>query len=284
MRRFVFYLCIALYGIPSFSQDHTHSTTSHKKISRHTIEHKHHSIHYAQAGVNSQIGLLFVHGTPGDWTAFEGYLNNHDLQRDFFMVSVDRLGWGDSSKPRQDEAGSFDLQAHSIGTIISQYPQTKWLIVGHSLGASIAPKIAYLYPDKVAGLLLLAGSLVPKYGKPKWYNFLANFRLANWLLPADLKYSNNEIMALRQELTKLEAELQSSQLNTRVFIMQGGKDKLVSPKNPSSAAQSWQANFEHIEIIEIPQEGHFLPWRQTDLVLESIYRLSKSLPAPSQSP
>ena len=52
--------------------------------------------HYAYSGNPNKLGLLFIHGTPGGWAAFEGYLANSALQQFFFMVSVDRPGWGQS--------------------------------------------------------------------------------------------------------------------------------------------------------------------------------------------
>lgn len=239
-------------------------------------------IHYAYAGDESKPGILFIHGTPGGWGAFEVYLSNKALQKDYFMVSVDRLGWGASQLNRGQEmdaatrklnaqkTGDFTVQARSILAVMERYPEKKWLLVGHSLGASIAPKIAVLDDDKVAGMLLLAGSLNPKLGKPRWYNRAASTLLVRWMLPAALKYSNDEIMALRKQLRILDSEITSTQLRAKVIVMQGMKDKLVSPKNPQYVSTAWQAHFSALSTMELTEAGHFLPWEQTELVIKTI--------------
>ncbi|MEM7357846.1 MAG: alpha/beta hydrolase [Pseudomonadota bacterium] len=239
-------------------------------------------IHYAHAGDEDKPGIIFIHGTPGGWGAFEVYLSNKSLQQDFFMVSVDRLGWGASQLNRGLEmnaaakkinarkTGVFEVQARSILAVMARYPGKRWLLVGHSLGASIAPKIAVLDDEKVAGMLLLAGSLKPNLGKPRWYNRAASTLLVRWMLPAALKYSNDEIMALRKQLSLLDKEITDGQFSAKVVIMQGMKDKLVSPKNPQYALENWQSHFSDLQTIELPEAGHFLPWEQTPLVIETI--------------
>ena len=143
-----------------------------------TITVKNGKMHFAYSGDRQKPGVIFVHGTPGGWSAFEGYLNSKRLQKDFFMISVDRLGWGGSSMTSNKVDGDFVAQAASITAVMSHFNSKKWIVVGHSLGASIAPQIAAQAPQKTSALLLLAGSLNPKLGKPRWYN-LAQFKPRN---------------------------------------------------------------------------------------------------------
>ncbi len=192
------------------------------------------------------------------------------------MVSIDRIGWGgssiDGSKIKTETSRkpySFSLQAESISAVMQAHPNKKWLLVGHSLGASIAPKVA-LINDKVKSMLLLAGSLEPKLGKPRWFNRLGNTRLIHWLLPKPLKYSNDEIMILKDELQTLESELVETKLDVDVVVMQGMKDNLVSPKNSKYVMQAWQSSFSKLRTIELEDANHFLPWQQTQLVIETI--------------
>jgi pimeloyl-ACP methyl ester carboxylesterase len=247
------------------------------------------NIFYAYSGDPDKPGLLFIHGTPGDWAAFETYLASPALQEEYFMISVDRLGWGKSviskanitplSKGNKNSenqaqnkkiAGDFDLQARSIASVMAQHPNKNWMLVGHSLGASIAPKVAIIEPNRVSALLLLAGSLSPKLGKPRWYNRLASTIIAKWILPDNLDYSNDEIMALRKELEVLDQQIKSSQLNLQVVVIQGLKDRLVSPKNADYAKQNWQQHFIDLTTIELPDAGHFIPWQQSQLVIQTI--------------
>ena len=233
-----------------------------------------HQISYAYSGNTDKIGLLFIHGTPGGWGAFELYLENKQLQQDFFMVSVDRIGWGASPLALKDVDGNFDLQVNTINAVMESYPDKKWILIGHSLGASIAPKIALKNPNAVADLLLLAGSLKPSLGGPRWYNRAASTLVIANLIGKQMRRSNREIMGLRKQLAIMDKEIKSSQLSTRLTLMQGGKDKLVSPKNSDYVRNNWAENFASVEIIYLEEEGHFLPWRQARRVVETLYRLS----------
>ena len=71
----------------------------------------------------------------------------------------------------------------------------------------------------------------------------------------------------------MDEELKKTILDVDLAIMQGATDKLVSPKNPKYVVNEWQSSFANIELIELPNEGHFLPWRQTPLVIKTIYSL-----------
>lgn len=261
---------------PTLAQPYEKVSIEDSNIKLGSTQYLDHQIHFAVAGNDHKPGLLFIHGTPGSWQAFGQYLSHPLLQRDFFMVSVDRLGWGQSvinqtaPASRASNLLEFKPQAQSIKAIMDLYPKKKWLLVGHSLGASIAPKIALIAPEKVAGMLLLAGTLSPALGKPRWYNVAANLLLIKWLLPSNLEYSNDEIMVLKNELQILENELTTIQLPTEVVVMQGMKDRLVSPKNAQYAQLTWPKTFENMSIIELPKAGHFLPWKQTEIVIQAI--------------
>jgi len=234
-----------------------------------------HEVFYALAGDINKPGILFIHGTPGGWEAFEGYLESKRLQTDFFMVSVDRPGWGNSIIPKKQINGSFALQSKGIGSVLEQYPNKKWILVGHSLGASIAPQVAIDYPTNVVGLLLLAGSLKPSLGSPRWYNYAASTWVVANLIGDTMKYSNREIMGLRKQLKVMDEKLKTTSLSTDVIIMQGKKDRLVSPKNPAYALQEWRPSFASMKLVELEEEGHFLPWRQASLVAQLMYELAQ---------
>jgi len=232
-------------------------------------------IHYAYSGKkDAETGLIFVHGTPGGWAAFERYLINRQLQKEFFMISVDRPGWGASITKNKKLNGVFSHQANSITAIFNKYPDKKWLVVGHSLGASLAPQVALQAPDSVAGLLLLAGSLNPKLGNPRWYNYVASTWLVSKMIGSKMTESNREIMKLRKQLNTMVDDLEKTKLATDVIVIQGMKDRLVSPKNPKYVAEQWQDNFSSVEIIELPKAGHFLPWEHSRTVVNAIHLLA----------
>lgn len=243
------------------------------ELNFHTIDTGEVSLHYGFSGNQSRNGVLFIHGTPGDWSAFEDYLRNPVLQKDFFMVSVDRPNWGLSAMTDQSKKFDFASQTAAISAVMAHYPEKRWVIVGHSLGASLAPKIALQQPDKVTALLLLAGSVDPELGGPRWYNHIANNRLLKWLVPKNLRKSNQEIMALGDQLRIMTEEISQTTVASKLVVIQGMKDKLVSPKNTQYVSQHWLTQFAHVSVIELHDAGHFLPWRQTERVTEQIKQL-----------
>lgn len=260
----------------AWSQPYERSVILDEAIAFETLAHADGQMHYAYAGNEDKPGILFVHGTPGGWGAFEVYLENEALRKDFFMISVDRLGWGQSTLTEgQHLDGDFTPQSQGIIQIMQAYPAKKWVIVGHSLGASLAPKIALEAPERVAGLLLLAGSLDPKLGKPRWYNRLASTWVVSKLIGEIMSNSNREIMGLRQQLKTMSKTIKHNKLDVKLSVIQGLKDKLVSPKNSTYVDKNWRGHFATIEIIELQDEGHFLPWRQTPLVIDTIRSISK---------
>ena len=267
-------LIFAVANVGVLAQPYSPSKVRDTNIQFSTASSGEHEISYAYSGNEEKPGIIFIHGTPGGWGAFELYLENKRLQNDFFMVSVDRIGWGASPLPLKEVDGDFELQALTINAVMGNYPDKKWVLVGHSLGASIAPKIALLNPTAVSDLLLLAGSLKPSLGAPRWYNRAASTLLVANLIGETMRRSNREIMGLRKQLIAMDMEIKESKLPTRLTVIQGVEDKLVSPKNPAYVAKEWATNFASVEIIELQQAGHFIPWKQAELVVNALYKLT----------
>jgi pimeloyl-ACP methyl ester carboxylesterase len=98
--------------------------------------------------------LLMVHGLAGQLSHYTygiaGLLSNR-----FRVVAVDRPGSGFSTRPEGTPA-DLSTQAAALAALIDELGLDKPLVVGHSLGGAIALALAAEYPDKVAGLALLA--------------------------------------------------------------------------------------------------------------------------------
>ena len=258
----------------AWSQPYKPSEVIDPNIKFNTISEDDINIHYAYSGNQNKPGLIFIHGTPGGWAAFEKYLVSQALQNSFLMVSVDRPGWGKSKIKDKKLNGIFNHQARSIDAIFQQFPDKKWIVVGHSLGASLAPQVALESPDSVAGLVLLAGSLNPKLGSPRWYNYAASTWVVSKMVGQKMTNANREIMKLKKQLELMNEELEQTKLNTNVLIVQGLKDKLVSPNNPAFALEQWSDNFLSLEVTQLEEAGHFIPWQQSDDVLAAIVNLA----------
>jgi pimeloyl-ACP methyl ester carboxylesterase len=224
-------------------------------------------IFYVETGDSNQPLIVFIHGTPGSWKAFGQYLVNESLRSRAQLVAVDRPGFGQSD-PKQI-IPSLQKQSALLAQVLERdFRGRQAILVGHSIGASIAARLAMDYPDMIDGLVLVAPSIDPKLEKPRWYNHLADSTLLRWLLPTDLALANEEVMPLSDELSHMLPLWQ--RIRIPVIVIQGDKDRLSSPANADFAENVLGRR---VQIIRVPRAGHFIIWKKPDITVEAILSL-----------
>ena len=234
-------------------------------------------LHYVESGTRGNPLAIFIHGTPGSWRAFEGYLQDPRLVANLHMIAVDRLGFGKSAA--SGTRPSFAEQARSIGALFKQNESSvKTLLVGHSLGGSIALRMAVDYPADVGGLLVISSAISPPLGRLRWYNRFADLPVIRWFVPEDLSIANAELMPLSQELAAMEDQLRT--LPIPVTVMQGMKDGLVAPANADYVEATMKSA--QLRVMRFPETGHFLIWEKPGVVTDEILRLTREKPAALQ--
>lgn len=234
-------------------------------------------IHFAAVGEKTAPAVVFVHGTPGSWRAYERFLAEPMLATRARLVSVDRLGFGES-EPNRVEA-SLEKQAASLVPLLRSLKTNGAppILIGHSYGGPVIARIAMDHPELVGGLLMVAPSIDPGLEKLRWYNHFASWLLFNWMVPREMLTSNREILPLKNEL---EALLPGwSRIQMPVIVIQGEDDKLVPAGNAASAARVLPAS--RVDIQRIPAAGHFVLWQRPELVIRAILRLLNAPPAKS---
>ncbi len=224
-------------------------------------------IHYVVAGRQGGPVVLFVHGSPGTWEAWRGYLRDPGLRQRARLVAVDRPGFGASDRGRAEP--SLERQAAALGAVLSAEGARSAIVVGHSLGGPVAARFAVDAPARVDALLLIAPSIDPAQEKHRWFNVAGSMRVVQWFLAVDWTTSNREIWPLRGELERLGARL--GEVACPVVIVQGTKDTLVPPVN----AEYGQQAFTHapVEVRWVPNADHFVVWSQPALIRETIGNL-----------
>ncbi len=228
-------------------------------------------IAYHEAGDPGAPLVFLLHGTPGSSRAFTHLLGNERLLAARHLIAVDRPGFGASSE--LPLAQSFADQVSLLDAALERNRSGQRAVVaGHSLGGSIAYRVAVDRPNDVGALVIISSSLSPRLGKPRWYNRLAAIPGVRYIVPGNLMRANDEIMPLSRELAAIEAELAS--VSMPVTIIHGGKDKLVSVRNLDYAKEHLTSA--ELKIIREPKAGHFLLWEQADIVIEA---LLEALPA-----
>lgn len=225
---------------------------------------------YASIGGLDKPAAVFIHGTPGGWHDGARYLMDEALREQVRVVVIDRPGWGGSELSDNKIVPSFDDQVEIIASLLARLKaengSQKVIIVGHSLGASLAPLFAMDYPELVDGLVLVSGSHDPELGSPRWYNLAASMGMVTWFLDPELKRANQEIMPLANELKEIVPRWTS--IKTPVAVIQGMEDKLVSPGNASFVEKLLPAS--QLTVIRLENAGHFIPWEHREAVTSAI--------------
>ena len=208
--------------------------------------------------------VIFIHGTPGDATNFRRYVERPIDGAE--VISVDRPGFGDTL-PKGAQP-SFAEQAAVLEPLLTARPgadgRPQWpILVGHSLGGPIAAWAAAEWPERVGGLVILAGSFDPSQEEPAWFNHVAGSPIVRWTLSEALAHSNDEIMAARKETEALQGRLDD--VTCPVIWLHGRKDTLV-PFDNTNFAKEQMRNVAWWRLVEWPEEGHFIPWtREADV-------------------
>lgn len=230
------------------------------------------TMNYVDSGDENKPAVLFVHGTPGDWTNFATYLVITELKNNAHLVAVDRPGWGASvcKTVNGDDCFYPLLKQQSkyfntlLATLNEQNNHQGVILVGHSLGGPMIGQLAFDYPDIIKGLIFIAGPFDPELAHPRWYNRLA--QIFTWLLPEILNNSNKEMLPLSSQLEQM-GDVWAS-IDVPVWVIQGSKDDLVDRKNLDYSKILFSDK--DAQFIEIETSGHFVLWEKYSVIVESI--------------
>ncbi|NJS41789.1 alpha/beta hydrolase [Candidatus Gracilibacteria bacterium] len=96
--------------------------------------------------------LLMLHGFLGEKTCWLPLIEL--LQSQFRCISLDMLGFGESSKPQI----TYDvaLEVAFVRQVVEELNIDPCCIIGHSFGGWVASAYALKYPNSVSGLILAA--------------------------------------------------------------------------------------------------------------------------------
>lgn len=210
--------------------------------------------------------LIYVHGTPGDSSNWLGYLL--DPVPGWTSIALDRPGFG-SSGPKGHVAALAD-QAAAIEPLLVEHNGSFPLLIGHSLGAPIIAKLAARHPERVGGLLIIAGSLDPDLEDWHWYNRLGS--VIEPLMSRSLRNSNRELASMRDELLVLREEL--ADIRCPVLIVHGTEDGLVPYANTDYMLEHL-SHAEPLQLITLQGADHFLIWNREADIRDAIGTLAE---------
>jgi non-heme chloroperoxidase len=106
---------------------------------------------YVEHGPVDGLPVVFLHGVTDSWRSFEEVLPL--LPPSIHAFAVSARGHGNSSRP--DSGYHFSDMAQDLRAFMDAVGLQKAVVVGHSMGASVAQRFVVDYPDRVSGLVLM---------------------------------------------------------------------------------------------------------------------------------
>lgn len=231
-----------------------------------------------ESGDPEGIPLVLIHGTPGSADFFSSYLVDPALQ-DLHLFAIDRPGWGESQV-----SGEFDATLASQSAMLGDWlcriaedsASGELLILAHSYGATLTPRLIMDHPHCISAALLLAGGADPDLTAPRWYNHVTAVPPVSWLASITglgLKRSNDEMMQVRSGLEAMRPKWRSIKLP--ITVIQGEDDMLVHPDN----ADFIEEKLAHIpaNVIRRIEDGHMVVHSDRPFVIAELRKLLAQL-------
>jgi len=263
--------------------------------------------HVREAGPEAAPRVLLIHGANANsnelWEPFA-----LELAHEYRVIALDRPGMGYSTRPRR--AHRLALQARLAAEVLEQTGDGPAIIVGHSLGAAVALRLALESPHLVRGLVLLAPLATPWQGQPIWWArlaatpvlghifcgliipnlgpALARANIDNNFAPSaapENYYEKSAVglafrpLAFRssaQDVCNASAELaQQAPRYPEIFapaiVITAEKDRVLSPKRH---ARALAAALPAAELVIAPDTGHMPHQLRPDLGIAAIRRVN----------
>jgi len=210
--------------------------------------------------------VIFIHGSPGSAAYYGDYLR--ELVDDCEPIAVDRLGYGESAAV--GAVVPFERHAAAIAPLLEERGGVKPILVGHSLGGPIAARVAADYPDRVGGLVVVAGNLDADLEQPRWYNELARWRILQPFMAEFLKVSNREMWGCRAQVEGLETKL--DRITCPMVFIQGTNDSLVPYESIRYTIDAYRGRPD-TWVVVLVGEGHSVTKLRREEVLETVRQM-----------
>jgi 3-oxoadipate enol-lactonase len=108
------------------------------------------TLHYEDVGVGKPIVIL--HGYVGDGEDWRPQIDL--LSANYRCIAIDQRGRGKAEAPRRSAQYSVNIFTDDICRVMKRLELEKVLLMGHSLGGSIACQLVTSHPEMVSALVL----------------------------------------------------------------------------------------------------------------------------------
>lgn len=263
-------------------------------------------LHVRDDGPRDATRILLIHGASANLRELWGPLAPA-LTEERRVIAFDRPGYGHSTRPKRG-AHKLKTQALMAARVLDDTGGPA-LVVAHSLGASVALRLAIERPDLVRGLVLVAPASHPYPGKNAWWArlsatpllgdiftgaiipalgpILGQGGIANNFHPAPvppgyaeeaavgLVFRPRTFRASALDVCATNAEFAAQaplyvDILAPAVIVTADRDRVVSPR---IHARGLARDLPAVELVTAPDTGHMPHRLRTDLVLSAIARV-----------
>src|SRR5882757_9387287 len=130
-------------------------------------------LHVLERGQPDAPVVVLLHGASGNLQDVDAALGA-PLATRYRVIMIDRPGHGWSDRPGGEDGASPARQAALVAQALAKLGVARAILVGVSWSGALATNYALTFPDRVAGLVLLAPVSHPWPGGIAW-----NYRLAS---------------------------------------------------------------------------------------------------------
>lgn len=273
-------------------------------------------MHFVRSGPRSAQAVLLLHGASGNLNDMMLALGE-PLSKDLNLIAMDRPGHGWSDPIDSPQGETVAEQARYIVGALDNLKIGSVIVVGHSWGGALALTLALDYPDRIAGLVLLAPASHPWSGGIAWYNTIASLPIFGHLftetlvvpigemvmapsvrtaftpqdLPEDYIDKAGSALVLRpaafranaRDLAQLHGIVSAQaarypQIKIPTVIITGDEDRKVLP---SLNARRLAEVIDGAQLIELKGVGHMPHFAAPDVVVVEIERMADELSHPA---
>jgi pimeloyl-ACP methyl ester carboxylesterase len=270
-------------------------------------------LHVLERGEPDAPVVVLLHGASGNLQDVNAALGVALAAR-YRVVMIDRPGHGWSDRPGGDDDASPAGQAALIAQALEKSGVTRSILVGVSWSGALATSYALMFPERVAGLVLLAPVSHPWPGGVAWNYRLASIPMLGPLLvrtalmplaypmmqalvraafapqPVPDGYPEraalalalrpNEFLANARDVAELKANVtlqahRYGEIRAPTVIIVGDRDTTVSPEIHSKALA---AAISDARLIILPSVGHIIHHAYAELVVGEIDLLAARHP------
>jgi non-heme chloroperoxidase len=217
------------------------------------------TLEYVEQGNSSGPVVICLHGYPDSWQSFAPVLPY--LSSAIHAFALSQRGHGNSDRP--DEGYDPKDFAADVALFMDQMNLDAAVIVGHSMGATIAQRFALDYPEKTKGLVLIGTfstflgnenmaalyEAVVALNDPVDPSFMDDFQKSTVVRPLNppflqtlvgesLKVPARVLKAVLSELMKVDYTKELPAVKQPVLLVWGDQDTLTGKENQHQLLQS----------------------------------------------